>query len=699
MGRLLPAATADSCLFASVPGRLPGAVVSKSLMRSIVACSLVLFLPGLARAQEQPRETIVYTTLRPANQDVYLVDPAEKGPRRMTDHLGLDYNPAFSPDGEWLVFTSDRDGNTDLYALNLEREGGLVRLTRHRAMDDAADISGDGDEIVFVSTRSGNVDIYVMPFRPEDPPAAEEEAVNLTRHPLGDFQPAFSPDGSTIVFSRQLYRAEIRVEDPFLRDPAHNVMTHVFLMERDGSDVRRLVGEVPFRPRAGHRISGSPAWSKDGKTVYYHAASFDAMGFGSRWSADLWRVEADGSDSRPAVASDSLHMLSPAVGPQGEIVFHGEPPLPPREQLDYETGTIYAAAADGYGPGREVAPGGIDACFAPAVSPGGRIACHGPGPVGALRPKGDGNPLLRPGTNATVELPDRTVELVGMHGYFPDFLPDGRVAYGEGLPQEGYVERHGVPPLVTSRFDGTERRVVLQADSLRAWATSTCRRDGRIAFNTGPDFAPVDAPVDVWTMRPDGTELRNLTNDETSNDAFAAWSADCEHIVFRSGRDGNKEIYLMDADGSDPRRLTRHPGTETAPAISPDGEWVVFATGRGHTTVDDAEDLVPISRQGRGGGAGFRLWIQRVDGTEGRFLEPELAGVPGRDMHPQFSPDGEWVLFISGRGGMNDEWLLASGPQPYGELWAISVEGGRAVRLTHDKWEDGLARWGTWPVH
>lgn len=240
----------------------------------------------------------------------------------------------------------------------------------------------------------------------------------------------------------------------------------------------------------------------------------------------------------------------------------------------------------------------------------------------------------------------------------------------------------------------SERRVVLDTDSLPAWATSTCRRDGRIAFNTGPDFAPVDAPVDVWTVRPDGTGLKNLTNDETSNDAFPVWSADCEHIVFRSGRDGNKEIYIMEDDGTDPRRLTRHPATETAPAISPDGEWVVFATGRDHTTAEDAEDLVPISRQGRGGGAGFRLWIQRLDGTEGRFLEPDLVGVPGRDMHPQFSPDGKRVLFISGRGGINGEFLLAMAPQAYGELWAIPVEGGRAVRLTHDKWEDGLARWG-----
>lgn len=138
-----------------------------------------------------------------------------------------------------------------------------------------------------------------------------------------------------------------------------------------------------------------------------------------------------------------------------------------------------------------------------------------------------------------------------------------------------------------------------------------------------------------------------------------------ETIVFTTLRPPNQDIYLVDHTDSKPRRMTDHLGLDNDPT---------FPSG--------------------GGGTGFHLFIQRLDGTDGRFLEPDLVGVPGRDMHPQFSPDGTWILFISGRSGINDEGLLASGPQPYGELWAIPVEGGSAIRLTHDKWEDGLARWG-----
>lgn len=62
---------------------------------------------------------------------------------------------------------------------------------------------------------------------------------------------------------------------------------------------------------------------------------------------------------------------------------------------------------------------------------------------------------------------------------------------------------------------------------------------------------------------------------------------------------------------------------------------------------------------------------------------------------------GDWVFdeeridFICARSGIADEWFLSNGEQPYGELWAVPTKGGEAVRLTNDKSEDGLARWGT----
>lgn len=610
----------------------------------------LLALPLESAAQNEARGVIAYTSLRPPNQDIYLIRGPDAVPERLTDHPGLDYNVTFSPDGRWLVYTSERAGNTDLYALDLEDTSDPTRLTHSPAFDGAADISPDGNRLAFVSTREGTADIFVMPFAPGDT-TAEQEAEKLTNHPSGAFRPAFSPDGSAIAFSRQTIRTF---------RPAQFRITELVLMDADGSRERHLVG-------GDSTSAGSPAWSKDGETIYFHSLPTDGLLSGGQLVNQIKRVDLEGTRPTPVTPQGARTDLMPSAGPDGRLLFYRGPPGPPGRGPLLETGWIYSTASDGSGLRLEVDSTQIGACMSPSAGADGLIACHGPGPTSDLSVmRSSEEAFLRPGSHHTATLPDRSVDLVGVWGLFPDHLPEERVAYTAG----GFFGS----PIVTSRLDGSERQVVHDPESRFAWATSTCSRDEWIAFNVGPGFAPVGAPVDIWKVRADGSGLMNLTADSTTNDAFPTWSSDCEQIVFRSGRDGNKEIYLMDAGGSDQRRLTHHDSTDTAPALSPDGRWVAYSTTRG--------------------GPGYRLRIQRLDGSEGRFLEPDRVGEPGRDMHPRFSPDGEWIVFTSSRGGIADEFVLTIHPQPYGDLWAVPVEGGSAIRLTNNKWEDGLPRWG-----
>jgi Tol biopolymer transport system component len=181
--------------------------------------------------------------------------------------------------------------------------------------------------------------------------------------------------------------------------------------------------------------------------------------------------------------------------------------------------------------------------------------------------------------------------------------------------------------------------------------------------------------VDVWKLRPDGSGAVNLTADTVGNDAFPDFSPDGRRLVFRSGRDGNSEVYLMNADGGRPRRLTHHPATDTMPAFSPRGDQVAFTSNRG---------------------GDFDLYVLAV-GPDGAAGEPRrVAPAPGLDMHPKYSPDGAWLVFASERGGINDEEPLIPiyNPQPYGEIWAVRLGDGRTVRLTHNAFEDGTPAWG-----
>jgi TolB protein len=612
---------------------------------------------------DEALETIVYTALRPANLDVYLFDGLEGPPRRLTDHGNLDYNPTFSPDGRWVVFTSDRNGATNLYALDLEAGGEPIPLTTHPAMDDAAAISPDGSVIAFVSTRDGSPDIFVMPFSPGDP-AAEAQATNLTRSPYGDFNPAFSPDGTLIAFSsnRGLYRRW----NPLRLVPGTEAIAAVYTMGVDGSRVRRVA--------RGLGIVGSPAWTEDGASILYYRAT-DA-----RRSA-VYRKPLRG---RRAVrlSPEGMMALTPTAGPDGTVIFAGidagsmvSGPAP----LQPAGGRLYRVEADGSALTPIGEPG--QTYLSPRYHPAsGRLVAYGDGPVPEAVRLANGTPSTWPGSVRTVGLSDRCVRLAAVRSYFPSMPDDGAQVFSIPWVHEASGVPPGPAPIISTALDGTglSERFPPQDDGFM-WSPVVTRDGEWVFFAKGPRFGAVDADVGIWKVRTDGTGLVHLTADSDANDAFPDVSADGRRMVFRSGRDGAKEIYVMGANGEDLRRVTYTSADNTMPAISPDGEWVVYST----------------TRTGRG----WKLWIQSLadPADEGRLLEPGRASLAGRDMHPRFSPDGRWVVFTSNRAGLMDEFFLSGlFPQPYGELYAVPTDGsGPTVRLTHDKWEDGLPFWGS----
>ena len=130
---------------------------------------------------------------------VFLTDLETSQVRQITDALGSDYWPSWSPDGLHLVFDSNRSGNQDLFLVSVD-SGELTQLTTDSRRDAVGSFSPDGQRLVFESARTGTHQIYVMDIRADRTPG---DIVQLTDFPLGAYVASFSSDGSTVVFQGQ----------------------------------------------------------------------------------------------------------------------------------------------------------------------------------------------------------------------------------------------------------------------------------------------------------------------------------------------------------------------------------------------------------------------------------------------------------------------------------------------------------------
>lgn len=127
------------------------------------------------------------------SHNLWVVGSDGKGKRKLIQSAGnYCFQETWSPDGEWIAFASDRDGNIELY--KIRRDGTeLTRLTEDRSVDCRPRWSPDARWLAFVSNRSGNEDIYVMR-------ADGSDVRNLTQHTAVDDHPAWSPDGKDLTF-------------------------------------------------------------------------------------------------------------------------------------------------------------------------------------------------------------------------------------------------------------------------------------------------------------------------------------------------------------------------------------------------------------------------------------------------------------------------------------------------------------------
>jgi len=214
---------------------------------------------------------------------------------------------------------------------------------------------------------------------------------------------------------------------------------------------------------------------------------------------------------------------------------------------------------------------------------------------------------------------------------------------------------------------------------------------------------------DIFVMNADGNGVRKLTDGRGWNE-YPSWSPDGQWITFNSSRDGiagsgetgyYRDLYLMRADGSGIRRLTRHAGSNNFAAWRPDGRSLAFQSDRAgpwdvYTMELDGSSLQRLTH----GGGGFPRWssdgsrIVFERGTSGgpqsiywlTVGQDELhritfgESVPPGDILPDWSPDGRWIVFTRSRSGD-------------AQLFAVRPDGSGLTQLTDGLGYKDLPRW------
>lgn len=647
--------------------------VLRSLGRAALAA---LAVPLSSQAQASPEPVRFARYAHVANDgtlaftwqdDIWVADQNGGNPRRLTAHVARDFMPRFSPDGQWIAFTSNRLGNNDIYVVPVSG-GEPKQLTWFTGDDQALNWTPDGKAIVFSSARGAQAwgsPLYLLPLDGSQP---RPMGMDIGRSGM------IKQDATLVAFNRSL-------PSYWRKGYRGNSNADIAVQDLKTGQITELT-DTDLKAFKGFTHDVHPMWGADG--MIYFASERDGI-------FNLWRIAPTGGAPQQVTTHKDDGVQFPAISPDGRRIVY---------ENNFELWTVDV-------------PGGAPRKLAIRIAADqkengiGTVSTTNRADGFAPSPTGDyvavdfrGEIVIVPTESGIGE---RTVVTQSpWRERYQTYSPDGRrLAY---VSDESGEEEVWVYDLATA-----QRRKLTTQPSVKGdltWAPN----GQKLAF-TGNNR--------LWEVDASGGAVRELAYNQAGGFVVGQYSADGNWLTYtKRDDDQNADVFLFDVRNRREVNVTRNPFNDNNGVMTPDGKHVLFTSTRDNGVAqlfavslaklkeDPNDPLVRerLRRAANGGARGERADSAAAGGSAGGAagvaaqaglaVTIDADGIDGRAMQLTrgaqavgaffLSRDGRTVYFTVGGGGGfggGAQQPAVDPESPTVGMFAMNVDGTNRRRL------------------